>query len=142
MGAFTIETDDLRVIGEQMYGEIDLHKVLEKAGITEETLDKAKNLRKARDFKRKVPKFEKKLKMFKEELDRFRETGKNVNEKGVKENLKKAELLEITLNGRAVKKRFLEDKLRSLREEESALAETAENLNLTFKKELEDIRIE
>ncbi len=141
-GGLSIETDDLKILEEKTGKEADLQKILKKAGITEDVLDKAKNLKRLRDFKRDLPVFKKKKTQFQEELQRYRKTGRKVNKEKIKNNLKEAELLEITMNGREVKKRFLKDKLDDLKEEESRLAKEAEKLNIKFNKELEGIEIE
>lgn len=93
-------------------------------------------------MKRYVSEFREKAKIFKEEVKRYEETGKSVNNEEFKNKLKEAELLRITLKGRKIKKRFLKDKLESLREEEAKLEKEAKTLNLKFKKELKDIKIE
>jgi len=93
-------------------------------------------------LKRYVSEFREKAKIFKEEVKRYEETGKSVNNEEFKNKLKEAELLRITLKGRKIKKRFLKDKLESLREEEAKLEKEAKTLNLKFKKELKDIKIE
>jgi len=93
-------------------------------------------------LKRDLFEFREKAKIFKEEVKRYEETGKSVNNEEFKNKLKEAELLRITLKGRKIKKRFLKDKLESLREEEAKLEKEAKTLNLKFKKELKDIKIE
>ena len=92
-------------------------------------------------MKRNLSEFRKKAKIFKEEVRRYEETGKSIKDKEFKNKLKEAELLKITLKGRDIKKRFLKDKLESLREEEAKLEKEAKTLNLKFKKELKDIKI-
>lgn len=93
-------------------------------------------------MKRGLFEFRKKAKIFKEEVKRYEETGKSIKDKESKDRLKEAELLRVTLDGRKIKKRFLKDKLKSLREEEAKLEKEAKTLNLKFKKELKDIKIE
>ncbi|MCD6466684.1 MAG: hypothetical protein J7L10_02030 [Methanomicrobia archaeon] len=92
-------------------------------------------------MKRNLSEFRKKAKIFKEEVRRYEETGKSIKDEEFKNKLKEAELLKITLKGRDIKKRFLKDKLESLREEEAKLEKEAKTLNLKFKKELKDIKI-
>lgn len=121
---------------------MDLQKVLKKAGITKEALDKARSLRRTRDFRRDLSEFKEELRIFQEEVERYRETGRSVNDEGVKSSLKEAELLRVTLDGRKVKKRFLGDKLKNLRKKEARLEKRAKKLNLKFKKELDNIKIE
>lgn len=142
MEAHTIEAEDLDAIEEEVTKKADFKKILKKAGITEETIKDAKDLKKAKEFKRKLPEFKKELKKFKEELERYKKTGKSVHKEETKNGLKEAEILEITLNGREVKKRFLESRMESLKEEEEALEKEAKELNINFKKELDDISIE
>jgi len=132
----------LETIEEEALKEVDLKKVLKTAGISKEALNKAKNLKRARDFKRDLSEFREKAKIFKEEVKRYEETGRGISDEEFKNKLKKAELLRITLDGRKIKKRFLQDKLKNLREEEAKLGKEAKTLNLKFKKELEDIKIE
>jgi len=92
-------------------------------------------------LKRNLSEFRKKAKIFKEEVRRYEETGKSIKDEEFKNKLEEAELLKITLKGRDIKKRFLKDKLESLREEEAKLEKEAKTLNLKFKKELKDIKI-
>ena len=92
-------------------------------------------------MKRNLSEFRKKAKIFKEEVRRYEETGKSIKDEEFKNKLEEAELLKITLKGRDIKKRFLKDKLESLREEEAKLEKEAKTLNLKFKKELKDIKI-
>ena len=132
----------MKTIEEEALKEVDLKKVLKTAGISKEALNKAKSLKRARDFKRDLSEFREKAKIFKEEFRRYEETGESVKNGENKNKLKKAGLLRITLDGRKIKKRFLQDKLKNLREEEARLGKEAKTLNLKFKKELEDIKIE
>ncbi|MEA1994280.1 MAG: hypothetical protein U9N35_07815 [Euryarchaeota archaeon] len=134
--------DDLKAIEEEANKKVDFQKILKKAGITEETINNAKNLKRAKEFKRELPKFKKALKKFKEELRRYKETGKGVHREEAKNGLKEAKLLEITLNGRKVKKRFLKDRMENLKEEEDQLEKEAKELNIPFKKELDGVSFE